>query len=224
MTVARENPFASSRVERLRYRWPGFALEQHLPRLERLSWRGVILGPHGSGKTTLLLELFDHLSRSQPLGRHCQLWMVGRERDLQTQQWLELSAGWRPNGILLVDGIERLPWFARQRLLGRTQVFSRSAIPRSIIATSHQSLGLPVWVDCKTDEALMEQLVLELLPHASPVLIEEAKQQFQASAGNIRQVFWKLYDKMSNPNLQMARACQTELGDKDNSLRSQLSQ
>jgi len=51
---AADNPFAVHRVLRERYRLSETEWTRLLGRLERLGWRGAIVGPNGSGKTTLL--------------------------------------------------------------------------------------------------------------------------------------------------------------------------
>jgi len=59
---ARDNPFSTDRVLRVRYRPQGVTWDALLERLEALGWRAAIVGPEGSGKTTLLEDLRPRLA------------------------------------------------------------------------------------------------------------------------------------------------------------------
>jgi hypothetical protein len=196
MIPARDNPFASHRVESLKYRYPGFNFDEAVAQLEQMQWRAAILGPHGTGKTTLLLELHRHLqSTTNDRSESTRVWFVPLDRSSRNQQWLELLEECSPQTILLVDGIERLRWSRRIRLLGLGPSWIRqSSLPRSIIVTTHRSIGLPVWLRTTSNSATMEELLLELHPAASPETIDQARKLFTTRRGNIRDVFWKLYD------------------------------
>src|SRR5437588_753581 len=56
-TLARENPFASDRLEALRYVPLHWSWEEMMFRIDEMGYRGAIVGPEGCGKTTLLLDL-----------------------------------------------------------------------------------------------------------------------------------------------------------------------
>ncbi|MBK8000329.1 MAG: hypothetical protein IPK15_16805 [Verrucomicrobia bacterium] len=58
---ARDNPFSTDRVLRVRYRLRGESWDSLLSRLAALKYRGAIVGPEGAGKTTLLEDLEPHL-------------------------------------------------------------------------------------------------------------------------------------------------------------------
>jgi hypothetical protein len=197
MIAARDNPFASHRVEALKYRFPGFSFGEVLNRLEQQSWRGSILGQHGAGKTTLLIEI--HAALQQRFGdqRLAHLWFVPRNRPQQSLEWRSLSETLTSTSILMVDGIERLGWFARQRLLGfvPSGVGSTDRITRSIIATTHRRLGLPIAARCSTKVEVMCELLYELYPSAPEAMILRSHQLFQQCRGNVRDVFWGLFDE-----------------------------
>ncbi len=200
MTLARDNPFASYRVESLKYRYPGFDFDDAVARLKEMQWRAAILGPHGTGKTTLLVELHRYLQSSTSVrSNSSRLWFVPLDRTVRNQQWFELLEECSPQQILLVDGIERLSWSKRLQLLGMGPTWIRqSSLPRSIVVTTHRSVGLPVWLHTTSNPATMEELLLELHPAASPETIAQARKLFIARRGNIRDVFWKLYDNCSH--------------------------
>ena len=58
---AERNPFRSSRIEALPFRFVDGSLDAVLDAFERNARRGAIVGPPGSGKTTLLRELVCRL-------------------------------------------------------------------------------------------------------------------------------------------------------------------
>ena len=196
MIPARDNPFASHRVESLKYRYPGFNFDEAVAQLEQMQWRAAILGPHGTGKTTLLLELHRYLQNSNnDRSKPSRIWFVPRDRSSRNQQWLELLEECSPQTILLVDGYERLSWSKRLQLLGLGPTWIRqSCLPKSIVVTTHRPVGLPVWIHTTSNSTTMEELLLELHPTASPETIDQARKLFTTRRGNIRDVFWKLYD------------------------------
>lgn len=198
MIPARDNPFASCRVESLRYRFPGFDFDQQVSRLAEMGWRAEILGPHGTGKTTLLIELHRYLTSSWP-DRACRFWFVPREATNQRAQWLRLCEECSADEILLIDGIERLSWLRRAQLVGRLPIsLARgSRFPSSIVITTHRSMGLPLWIRSQTTKALLNELLLELNPQADREMMQQAERIFTTHQGNIREVFWQLYDRIS---------------------------
>jgi ABC-type cobalamin/Fe3+-siderophores transport system ATPase subunit len=201
MLSPRENPFSSHRVESLKYRFPGFSLTENISKLELQGWRGAIVGPHGSGKTTLLIELHQVLqSRLVGQGR-TRLWFVPRDHNQRLVEWNRLTDEVDSTDILLVDGIERLSWLHRAQLLGLIPQTRAGAgrFTRCVIATTHRRLlGLRTWLRNSTSHAVMAELLLELYPTAPPPLISRAQQLFQKNRGNIRDVFWQLYNEVSN--------------------------
>lgn len=199
MLPARENPFASHRVEALPYRFPGFCFQQHVQRLEQMDWRGAIQGRHGAGKTTLLLQLYQHLKQSRPLERCVHCWFIPGEPTQQACQWKQWQRLVSPSDILLVDGLERLSLAKQLRLLGhwpRWWPGGRRQWPRSVIVTTHRPVGLRVWLHCHTTDSLVEELLLELYPCASTAMMQNARQLLRDNRGNMREVFWRLYDQV----------------------------
>ncbi|MFO0941394.1 MAG: hypothetical protein U0930_11560 [Pirellulales bacterium] len=198
MTTARENPFASRRVESLRYRFPGFDFSKEVKRLEAMCWRAEILGPHGSGKTTLLLELFEYL-KTRDTDRKCRFWFVPREIDSQAEQWQTLCQECTADEIVMIDGIERLSWMRRAQIVRRlpTRIAGGNRFPRSVVITTHRPMGLPLWLKTDTSRELLLELLLELNPLADQNMQRTAEQIFARSNGNVREVFWQLYDRIS---------------------------
>ena len=91
MLRAADNPFAVHRVLRERYRLSETEWTHLLRRLERLGWRGAIVGPNGSGKTTLLEDLGKRLDAS---GRRDVQLVDGADQLSRVEWWrLRLRSG-----------------------------------------------------------------------------------------------------------------------------------
>ena len=178
-----DNPFASHRVEGLAYRCNGSGLDAIRRRLEEIGGRGAIVGAKGSGKTTLLEELAAALP-GEPvhvrIGGGCGYpW-----RTVHAQ----LPTPVTPNHAVLVDGGEQLGPLGWRLLLRAT----RSA--RNFVATQHRQGRLPTLIECRTDHALLGNLVEELTPEDAPMLEPGLDELFQRHEGNIRSCLRELYD------------------------------
>ena len=176
---ARDNPFGSTRVEKLRYRLPeGLTWDGLLERLAALRFRAAIVGPHGHGKTTLLKEIALRLSargfRVRTVTLREEERRVGRLRGLDADE------------ILLLDGAEllgRLSWL-------RVRFACRRA--GGLIVTSHRTGLLPTLMECETSPELLFDLVKELSGEE-----KEVSELFERHCGDVRAVFWELYDRPS---------------------------
>jgi hypothetical protein len=127
---ARDNPFSTDRVLKIRYRPRGWTWDELLDRLARLDNRAAIVGPEGRGKTTLMEDLEPHL-RTRGFGvKHLRL---TRERPAFDPGWLrDFFAATTPNDVLLFDGAEQLTRFAWWR-------FRRAARRAAgLVITSHR--------------------------------------------------------------------------------------
>src|SRR6185503_9378150 len=58
---ARDNPFSTDRLQRIRYRFQERTWENLMERLERMHYRAAIVGGEGTGKTTFLEDLEPRL-------------------------------------------------------------------------------------------------------------------------------------------------------------------
>lgn len=185
---ARDNPFATERVLRIRYRlpdgdWPGL-----LARLERQRYRGAIVGPHGSGKTTLLEDIEEQLrARGVPV---LTLRLDSTKRAFDRGELDACFAASTAAHVICLDGAEqlgRLAWASFARRARRT---------RGLIITSHRAGRLPTLHTCATSEHLLEDIVSRLLaparvPAASPPTSHEL---FLRHRGNLRDALREMYD------------------------------
>lgn len=198
LPAARHNPFRSERVEALRFRLSEGDWSALLDRLAAQRYRGAIVGPKGSGKTTLLLEL---AARLRGLGFAVDTVMADGAGPLSR----EASSALRPRarsgqGILLLDGADRLGWWSWRRL--------RAALPahRGLVVTLHRPGRLETLHTCRTSPALLAELVTELM-QAADDRVSAARggafdlddlsvaRLFRASGGDLRQALRRLYDR-----------------------------
>jgi len=146
-------------------------------RLLEAGWRGQVLGPHGSGKSTLLAAL------AEPL----------------------VAAGRRPvapadacgvaDEVLLVEGFERLPPREQRR---RLAAWRRDRV--AFIVTSHRPVRsrwrtLPVLAELRPTPDLLRRLFERLIRHhGTPVTGADAIASYERRDGDLRQVWFDLYD------------------------------
>jgi hypothetical protein len=186
---ARDNPFATARVLRIRYELPDDDWPALIARVEANGYRGALVGPHGAGKTTLLEDLQQHLeSRGVPT-----VWL---RRDMERPHFArtelnEHFAKITPAHVISLDGAEQLT------RLGWTLFKRRARQARGLIITSHRPGLLPTLHTCSTNVRLLEQIVGRLLkpaPHAHPSSLPTPNDLFVRHRGNLRDALRELYD------------------------------
>jgi hypothetical protein len=181
---ARDNPFATDRVLKVRYRPQGWSWEALLARLAALDYRAAIVGPEGHGKTTLLEDLGQRLAARGLRARDLRL---TRERPAFSREFLrELWATVGERDVLLLDGAEqmgRLAWWRFAR---------RARKARGLVITSHRAGLLPTLVECETSAGLLRGIVEDLAPGVAAGGRAEAL--FARHGGNVREALRELYD------------------------------
>jgi energy-coupling factor transporter ATP-binding protein EcfA2 len=176
-----DNPFASRRIDRLKYRFQRDDVQAIAERLRCTDGRGSVIGPHGSGKTTLLEHLAGQLD-----GR-----LVWLRLNAQTVRPLKSAIAALPDSVtsghtVLIDGSEQLGPWAWWRLHRRVRKAG------AIVMTSHGPGRLPTIHACTTSPELLTKLVGELAPDMADVAgLDEL---FHRHDGNIRLCFRELYD------------------------------
>jgi hypothetical protein len=181
---ARDNPFATDRVLRVRYRPQGWTWDGLLARLSEMKYRGAIVGPEGRGKTTLLEDLGERLREQGLVARHLRLtreWPVFARRFLA-----ELWANGVDRDVLLLDGAEQMSRIAWWRFLRN----ARRA--RGLVITSHRPGLLPTLVECETSVPLLRGIVEEL--HPGGVAGAAVETLFDRHRGNVREALREMYD------------------------------
>jgi hypothetical protein len=183
------NPFSTRRVRpgALPFRFPpGKCADALVERLQENGWRGQIVGPHGSGKSALLAALAEALRR---IGRRNFLVELhdGQRRIPRPMRPTDALA---PGSVVIVDGYEQLSAWSRFRL----RRFCRRR-RLGLVVTAHVSVGFPDLYRTSTGLALVARLVDDLLgDEASRIAAHEVEERFRSHEGNVREVFFDLYD------------------------------
>jgi len=186
MVTAGENPFRVQRIHALPYQSPELDWEALLDRLEAQQYRGAIVGPHGHGKTTLMRGLLVrleergfrtiHLFRNDARPRFSAAYLRGEFKALTRRH------------IVLLDGAEQLHWL-------RWKGFERRCKKAGgLVITCHRPGRLPTLHTCRTSPALLESLLDQLAATDSDDLRAEARRLFDRYQGNLRDVWFALYD------------------------------
>jgi hypothetical protein len=172
---ARENPFATSRLERVRYRWNGVTAERLLERFAAMGRRAAIAGPEGSGKTTLLAEMGEGLRREG-------------FRVVHLRAGKGMPAQFKPGArdIVLLDEADVLGPFAWRRFLRQ----ARGA--GGLLIATHRAGRLPVLWRCETSPALLDEIAAELAGET-----DCTEGLFKKHGGNIRAALLDLYDSFA---------------------------
>lgn len=185
---ARDNPFRTERVLRVRYQFvDDTGWDRLLERLEQSAYRGAIVGPEGTGKTTLQEGLADRLEAA---GRTvCWLRFHRGIRNSAAQQIAKLRRENSRDDLLFVDGAEQLSWILWLRL---RRLSNRYA---GLVINSHQPGRLPTLVRCRTTPALLARIVNQLTPHGIEPPADELGNLFRRFNGNLRLCLRELYDR-----------------------------
>jgi hypothetical protein len=184
MLRARDNPFASARVLRERYRLDDAGWGKLLSRLDALNRRGALVGPHGTGKTTLLEDLE---ARLRARGCRTTLLRLSTEhprlpRTCDREFYSKLGAG----DFVLLDGAEQLSWLAWWTFEYKTR---RAG---GLIITTHRAGRLPALHHCRTTPALLNDLAAAL---DRPIDESTAAALHTRHRGNLREALRELYDR-----------------------------
>lgn len=187
-----ENPFASHRVDSLRFRGAGTDPAVLARSVRQLGGRAAIVGGKGTGKTTLLHELADVLP-GVPVRVNLR---GGCRRPLRTAR-RQLPSPVGNHHTVLLDGGEQLDAV-------RWRLFLLAVRPAGcLVATLHRPGRLPTLIECRTDLGLLNELVAELAPADPPDL--DLDELFDRHRGNIRLCFRELYDHFAGRPLVTSR-------------------
>jgi hypothetical protein len=172
---ARDNPFATHRVESLLAfdpAWLDTTWEAILNDLRKHDYRAAIVGPHGTGKTTFLDALCPKLLQ---LGFEIRRYFFNDQRSPA-----RISPA-PPDSITIVDGAERLSFLERRRLL--------KTCPR-LLLTQHRRSTLPHLIETKSTPAMLQSFAQKLAPELAiaPDLL------YQKHHGNLREALRECYD------------------------------
>lgn len=183
-----ENPFATrfTKPGALPFRFaPGESAEQIVEEFEAEDRRGAIVGPHGTGKSTLLAALLPlFVARGWRLRQYAL-------HDGESRLPRAFDGPFKPTDVLVIDGFEQLGWWGRRELW--RNVTSAEA---GLLVTAHDEVhGLPKLYETDSSPEQAIELVRQLSPAATKrIPPDEIRKQFAAVDGNVRELFFKLYD------------------------------
>src|SRR6056297_1094024 len=205
------NPFGSAktRAGALTFRWPAAEIGGIAGRPTREGTtalarqlaehrRAAIVGPHGTGKTTLLVELVGLLERNEEAAaiRGVVHWVTLQVGQPQRELRAKLRV-LRPGDLLVIDGWEQVGLWLR--LLCGGICWRREV---RLLVTSHASpSGFYVLIATRPNVQIAHQLATELLaehPTIAPQLLANFAAHWQASGGNFRELWGRLYDDFEN--------------------------
>jgi hypothetical protein len=188
---ARDNPLATARVERIRYRLDGTTWEQLLARAASLRWRAALVGPEGAGKTTLL-EDFGPRLREQGFE---VVWLrLTREAPrFSPEARRRLASGLGARHCILFDGAEQFGRGAWWRFLWRVR---RAG---GLLITSHRPGLLPTLWECRTNVDLLAGIAADLLGELAETSCVRslAAELFEKHRGNLRDALREWYDLLA---------------------------
>ncbi len=185
--LARDNPFATAHIRRIRYRFAGLTWGQFMDRLALARYRGAIVGPEGSGKSTLLEDLRTKLAE-----RGFQSWplrLTEEEPQFPKTVLTDLTAKLNRQHIVLLDGAEQMSRWAWWR-------FRRRLHPAGgLIVTAHRAVRLPTVLECGTTPELLSDIIGRLLADQHAIPRAEVLELFRRHEGNVREALRELYDR-----------------------------
>ena len=184
MLRARDNPFATERVLKARYRIDETGWTELMKRWDALGRRGALVGPHGSGKTTLLEDMAVRLEKA---GWRV-VWVRLSAEFPRLPAWCDAAffAGLGAKDVVLVDGAEQLGFVAWRIFRYRVRKAG------GLIVTTHRTGRLATLRRCETTPELLMELVESL---GETVSADEAKRLHARHRGNVREALRELYDE-----------------------------
>jgi hypothetical protein len=191
---AKDNPFMVQRTDAIRFdfRETDFSsVEAFAHHVETYKFRGAILGRHGRGKTTLLCDLNSHFCEQDV---DSELVFLPRGTQLHQDAVADLVRRGEDGAIVLVDGLERLSFLRRQRLITHSRTFA------GFIATTHRSGRLRTLIRCRTSQRTL-MAVLDSLDLNRPKIARPALALLSKRKGNVRLVLRDLYDQYADGHI-----------------------
>jgi hypothetical protein len=190
---ARDNPFRTESLLRVRYRLEDISWADLLQRCEELSYRAALVGRRGSGKTTLLEDLGPRLRER---GFEPYWLRLNEEHTFERGTLSKMAAAVTHRHIVLLDGAEQLNWLA-------WQVFKRGARRAGgLIITVHEAMRLPTMLECRTTPALLADIIADILGTRTDRLSMRPEQLFHKHQGNLRDALRECYDAFAYAQLQ----------------------
>lgn len=188
---ASENPFRSSEIDRIAYRFSSGSLPQLLRRLVHSDTRlWCLIGPEGTGKTTLL----ENIAEALPADTAIRVRYLNEDSSPgEKRAVLREAKEAGPGTVLLLDGgevLSRIQWWVLKKSIRKNRL--------RLVATVHRNPGLAVLHRTGTGWNQVDALVREQAGrHFNGTLASLAHAAFRESHGNVREVFRRCYLHLS---------------------------
>jgi len=182
----RLNPFATHRIDNLKYQFVTKNWDAILVDLEQLLYRAAIVGPHGFGKTTFLNELGEILFLKG--FSIYPIFINLKNRRLSLAQLKKMVLKINTQTIILFDGADLLDaWY--WHILN--VLFFKKA--KGIVITAHHPTRLPTLFHCQTNIEILDHIIEELNETNDKSFFPLSHTLFKKHQGNIREVLRDLY-------------------------------
>ncbi|MGE9270477.1 MAG: hypothetical protein ACQKBU_06715 [Verrucomicrobiales bacterium] len=189
---ARDNPFATQRLERVLAFDPELIGESWaglLTRWERLGRQAAVVGPWGSGKSSFLDGFAERVG-----GRVERLFFNRDLNRLSEEDRKHLERG--QEAVWVVDGDQHLPWLEARFLLRSVR---RS---RGGLFARHRAGRAEVLLRLQSDPDLAEALLRRAAPGLAEAWIEQLPGRWRRHRGNLRHLFLEYYDQWAEGDFQ----------------------
>lgn len=189
MARARDNPFATDRIEQaveFDPSWCDRSWSEIFERWQKLNHQAAVVGPHGSGKTFFLRAFEKRLDH--PVAH---FFLNDEHAALSPDEWQRLQGATDADSVIFLDGAERLGW-------NNWRKFRRLVSQQKVIVTQHRQARWPTLLNTFTSPGLLAHLV--------KTLSTESLSNFETTAilgrhkGNLREALWECYDRFANEN------------------------
>jgi len=187
--LAQRNPFATRSVRPgvLKFRFfDEHSLEGLFDRLQQLHWTGEIVGRHGSGKSALAHSFIPMFTQA---GRDVKLYTMHPNESRLPVSGTDLQT-WSKNTQVIIDGYEQLGGWTRTLV---SRVCRKEGC--GLLITTHEPTGLPTLYRTESRLESIQQLVREMQTNGHRrVSDSDVAYSFERQGGNVREVFFELYD------------------------------
>ncbi|MFK7910883.1 MAG: hypothetical protein AB8F34_09785 [Akkermansiaceae bacterium] len=186
--LARENPFATDRVEKLlRFNpeWSGTSWAKLDKKWNLLGRHATITGRHGSGKTCFLdawAARHTEMTGYQTL----RIFLNHEQKTMSDLQWNDLSQC--DGKIIILDGEEQLNFRARSKFYKLTKNAT------GILVTRHSQGRLPTLIHLDPNMAVLSTCVKKLAPAQYKELAPLLPELWRKHHRNIRHILLECYD------------------------------
>jgi hypothetical protein len=190
--LARDNPFATNRVEQLlRFNpeWSGTTWEHLDKKWGMLERRATVTGRHGAGKTCFLdawAARHTKISGMEPVRI-----FLNREQNTMTDTEWQTLAGCHGKTIIL-DGEEQLGFRARNKFYNLAQHAS------GILVTRHVCGKLPTFLHLNPSMKVLLRCIQHVAPEHSEHLSRMLPKMWKKHHANLRSILLECYDVVAN--------------------------